>query len=402
SDTTEGCVCRALECCPEDHTWLEEEQRCVCDSQSCCPVGNNFDADAGSCFCAGDGCCPKGFVFDPLTEECKCSSSACCPAAELPDGGLGAFRFDELGRDCVCAHDECCPQNHKYNATVGACVCIGDACCPAGYKKDPAKDRCVCTSNAACGPNNVCDPVSGGCRCLSTAGCKAGNYCNRYGFCQSISGCTANPDCPAGTFCDVTTDRCLLNGPCTLDEHCAFEYLCNPSLASCRQGCRKDADCTLKEACISGQCQPFCRSNDACPAYQFCTLATGVCLPSPTPRNDCLDCTGNAAICGNNAACLAFINEGQATRRFCGVHCTQPADCPGGFDCGGVIYTCGSEGASCQADPDEPGEVMTCKGFLVENEIGTQFYCADTSGQPHQYLRSCAPSSGFCPATASP
>jgi len=340
-----------------------------------------------------------------LAEACRCASDDCCPATELADGGQGAFRYDPLKKDCVCAHDGCCPANYAYVPEVGACVCVGDACCPAGYVKDPVKQRCICSvDGGTCGANSVCDPVSGGCRCLNNDGCKSGNYCNTYGFCQSIAGCTANFDCPAGTFCDITSDRCIPDGPCTLDEHCALGNLCNPSLASCRAGCRKDADCKMKEACVGGLCIAYCRVNDSCPAYQFCGTVSGACSPR-AGRIDCLDCTNNAGACTGStpeAVCLAFINEGQATRRFCGLRCTAPQDCPSGFDCTGVIYTCTSVGSSCPSDPDAPGAVMTCQGFLVENEIGTQYYCADGTGDPHEYLRSCSPSSGFCPATASP
>ena len=86
-------------------------------------------------------------------------------------------------------------------------------------------------------------------------------------------------------------------------------------------------------------------------------------------------------------SCLGFVAEGQQTVRFCGLHCQAPEDCPSGYDCGGVIYTCSSEGAACDSDPTRPGETFRCKGFLVENETGTQYFCAGNSGLPHEYVK---------------
>jgi hypothetical protein len=80
------------------------------------------------------------------------------------------------------------------------------------------------------------------------------------------------------------------------------------------------------------------------------------------------------------------------------MHCTQSSDCPSGYDCGSVIFSCGGLGGFCQSIP---GDTVSCKAFLVENEVGDQYYCADSSGQPHEYYRACAPNSGFCPATPS-
>lgn len=401
SSESERCVCRDQACCPADHLWVEKEQRCACGDQDCCPQGYQFDTDAGACQCAGDGCCPQGFRFDLEKGSCQCVSDGCCPFFVQTDAGVGNYRYDSAKKDCVCASDECCPENYKYSQAVKACVCVGDSCCPDGYRKDPERERCICVPGR-CGTGRECDTVSGSCRCTSNAGCRPGTYCNAMGFCQSITACTSNLDCPLGTFCDVTANSCIPLGPCTLDEHCPLGNLCNSSLASCRAGCRRDGDCASKEACVNGLCLSYCRANPSCPANQFCDAAGGSCA-FRSNRVDCADCSGNPMACGSagNASCLAFIAEGQL-RRFCGMHCTAPADCPSGFDCGTVIYTCGGAGSACGSDPDAPNETITCKGFLVENEQGTKYYCADSTGEPHEYFRACAPSSGYCPATAPP
>lgn len=403
STDSETCVCRSSSCCPRDHRWLADERRCVCGPDAadggledggtpvrtveCCPEGFVFNDVSQRCECDGDACCPKGHVWDDEKQLCACASDDCCPVD---------FKWDPIAKDCVCAKSDCCPANYVYDANLAACVCVGDTCCPTGFKKGP-DNRCVCISNASCPANQVCDPVSGGCRCTSNAGCPANNFCNSLGFCQSYASCTSNLDCPAGTFCDITTTRCIPAGPCTLDEHCPLSQVCSTATLACRAGCRDDGDCAPKNSCVNGQCQFFCRDNTFCPVNQFCNTATGTCAPQ-SGRVDCNSCTGSLD-CGAEsfARCLSFLTEGTTTQ-FCGQICLTDDDCPSGFDCGGVIFSCGNGGV---CTPDN-GETMTCTAFQVENEMGDQFLCADSTGKPHVYFKACAPRSGSCPAIAAP
>ncbi|MGA9524743.1 MAG: hypothetical protein WBV82_25015 [Myxococcaceae bacterium] len=393
SEASATCVCRDSQCCPADHVWIADQQKCTCGDQDCCPEGYVFQEELQACQCASDECCPKGFAFDPTAQICVCDSDECCPAD---------YRFDESRKDCVCAKDACCPPEHKYNENVKACVCVGDSCCPAGFEKDPAGDRCVCISDASCGPNQFCDRMgSGACRCVNNQGCQAGQYCNTFGFCQSIAACTSNADCPPSMFCDVSRDACVPAGPCTLDAHCPFGQICDAASASCRNGCRRDSDCPQKDACINGLCLDFCRDNNSCGVDQFCSESSGACF-FESGRWDCRRCETNLDCPlirgGENAPCLGFISEGQNEVRFCGMPCTDNGDCPSGYDCTGVIHVCNGDSDCASADGVRP----TCEGFLVENESGTQFYCAGPSGEPHAYSKSCAPSSGFCPASSPP
>ncbi len=386
STDSEACVCRDSACCPRDHRWLPDELRCVCDDEECCPGGYAFNAMTRACECSGDGCCPVGFTFDSVKKVCTCASDGCCPVD---------YRYDPITRDCVCSKTECCPANHEYDPSLSACVCVGNSCCPPGFMRGPG-NRCICVNNASCPANQTCDAVSGSCKCTNTAGCPANNFCNELGYCQSFASCTSNLDCPGGTFCDTTTTRCIPNGPCTLDEHCALGNVCSTATLSCRNGCRDDGDCTPKNSCVSGQCTFFCRDNTFCPVDQFCNRTNGTCAPRPG-RVDCMACTSGFE-CGTNISCLTFVTEGQ-TGSFCGHDCTDDVDCPSGFDCGGVIFSC-SSGGSCPAPP--AGGTASCLAFNVENENGPQFYCSGSNNLPIEYKRSCAPRSGFCPAVAAP
>jgi len=408
STTSGTCVCADTACCPADHRWDETAKRCACDNQSCCPDGYTFDPSAGACRCAADQCCPVGFIYDPSPSKqtCVCNADSCCPLDH---------KFDPVTKTCVCARDSCCPLGYVYNNTISACVCSGNACCPIGFRYDVGTNRCVCTTDASCsadgsGLHNRCDQATGTCRCKDDQGCSpppggAPQYCNGLGFCQSLA-CTSDRDCPVSatnpTFCDITTGTCIPTAACTLDDHCPFGQICTGN--RCVNGCRRDEGCPLRQACVSGQCQDFCRDNQLCPQpNQFCASSTGVCSLHPG-RVDCLDCNvgNNAFTCSqNNGTCLVFIGEGQ-TRQFCGVDCQTDADCPAGYDCDGVIFGCFSVGSTsgCQ-DPNAPGTTITCKSFNVENE-GIDLFCADPNGQPHTYFRSCAPNSGFCPASVSP
>ncbi len=402
SEESGTCVCADTACCPADHRWDEATSRCACDNQSCCPEGYTFDPSAGGCRCAADQCCPTGFIYDPdpARQTCVCNADSCCPLDH---------KFDPTTKTCVCARDSCCPLGYRYDTSISACVCSGNACCPVGFRYDVGTNRCVCTSDASCGTNgqhNRCDPVSGTCRCRDDLGCSpppggTPQYCNGLGFCQSLS-CTSDRDCPVNasnpTFCDITTGTCIPVIACTLDDHCPFGQICSAN--RCANGCRTDNGCPLRQACLNGQCQNFCRDNQLCSqANQFCNAGNGVCSTRPG-RVDCVDCTNNAFACGDPsiATCLVFISEGQANRSFCGMTCQESEDCPSGFDCDGVIFGCAPEGSACQSDN---GQTITCRSFNVENE-GIRQFCADATGQPHEYERRCGPNSGFCPASVSP
>jgi len=394
------CVCGADECCPKNHRWDAASSKCICDNQDCCPDGYAFDASAEGCRCAADQCCPEGFLYDAAKQQCVCNADSCCPLDH---------RFDAVTKTCLCAKDSCCPVGYAYNATIGACVCSGNACCPSGFHYDVPTNRCVCTNDASCGGSlhNRCDIATGTCRCKDDLGCgqppavSVPQYCNTLGFCQSLS-CTSDRDCPASTtnptFCDITTGTCIPVSKCTLDDHCPSGQICNTALSQCVNGCRTDDGCPLRQACLGGQCQVFCRDNQLCPQpTQFCNTSSGACF-FQSGRTDCQPCTFQSD-CGPNASCLVFIAEGQADTTFCGMGCQENADCPAGYDCDGVIFGC-SDSRPCDQDPGSP-QTITCKTFNVENE-GLQQYCADQSGDPHEYFRRCGPSSGFCPATVSP
>jgi hypothetical protein len=385
---------------------------CGCGSEACCPTGYVFDQVAQGCRCAADFCCPAGFGYDSDAGamDCVCQSDSCCPVN---------YVYDAARNSCICGEDSCCPTDYTFNASVLACICSGNSCCPAGFVQDTTAKRCVCTP-AGCPANTQCDPTSGGCKCLNDDGCPSGDFCNSAGSCQSTSSCTTNLDCPPSQYCNTNTNVCspVVFGTCATNADCnyiqpnpipGFDEVCQAGV--CISGCYTDSDCPIqpasqsasKPSCVGanlgvsppvlGSCQPFCLSNDSCPVNSFCDTATGSCSFNPASVN-CMDCS----LCASdpNYECLSFIVEGTPTP-FCAALCTTDADCPGGFECGGVIIECPT--GSCPPTPD--GTVVQCLTFNPVNEPATAF-CAGPDGQPFVYNTACAPLSGFCPAADFP
>lgn len=402
SETSNACVCKSSSCCPEGFAWNQSNESCDCTSEKCCPAGHRFNFETVTCECEDTECCPNGFTFDSERKACLCSSDECCPS--LADGSkTGAFTFNASTLECVCSADECCPENHKYSPQLGACVCIGDSCCPPGFRKDSTEERCVCIDNNACGPNARCESQTGNCLCNNNLGCDLGYFCNSLGFCQSIEGCQSNVDCPSGMYCDTPKRQCVAFGSCSLDEHCPLGSVCGEASKVCVPGCQTDSDCIPKMSCINGQCENFCRNNEMCPVDQFCNTVNGTCADRPG-RTDCDTCLTelDCFMPNTESVCLGFVGEGQSVSRFCAPHCNAQEDCPSGYDCGGVVYTCSSDGAPCPIDSRNPSEQIICRPYQVENETGTRFFCTNTTQQVHEYFRACAPKSGFCPPIAAP
>src|SRR5208283_3322183 len=112
---------------------------------------------------------------------------------------------------------------------------------------------------------------------------------------------------------------------------------------------------------------------------------------------NCMTCNVNTDCGPSNYSCLQFIVEGQ-TALFCGSTCSTDADCPSGFECGGVIYGC-DPAQGCPATPD--GTPVQCLLFNPVNE-SPSYFCAGPNGQPYTYFSACSPLSGVCPALPYP
>jgi hypothetical protein len=129
----------------------------------------------------------------------------------------------------------------------------------------------------------------------------------------------------------------------------------------------------------------------------FCNTAGGACSFNPGNVN-CQSCQQNTDCAPSNYLCLGFIIEGQ-TQSFCGSNCATDADCPSGFECGGVILECSGPGSNCP--PEANGTAVQCLAFNPVNEPAG-YFCADPDGQPYVYSSACNPLSGFCPASDFP
>lgn len=355
-EAPEACVCRDDSCCPEGTTYDARAGGCACTSDACCPPGHSWDEATSSCACTADSCCPEGFRFDRTRAACVCAGDACCPAGYL---------YDAMSDGCACGQTECCPQGNTFDPQTRACICTGVGCCPAGFAQDP-EGRCVCTEDSACPAGLRCDLAQGRCLCTGDEDCAAGSFCNRFGSCQSLSGCSTNEDCPATRFCDSRSRQCLLRGQCGTDTHCGLGEICTDT--RCVSGCRTTGDCRFDDVCIAGRCQSGrCEGSSYCDLGSFCDLGTQSC----GPRDDryCRACEDGCT----DGPCLITIIEG-AGFTFCGVPCQDDADCPGGMGCADSYTNCGGPGGPC---PDG----LVCLETRVLNQPDTSFLCADPATQ---------------------
>ncbi|TNE85107.1 MAG: hypothetical protein EP330_27275 [Deltaproteobacteria bacterium] len=171
-----------------------------------------------------------------------------------------------------------------------------------------------CVDNADCADLQVCARQSanqpGTCtnvECVTNEDCALGNFCNEAGF-FCAPGCTSNLDCRAGENCDVNSNTCVQYGCRDTNLDCAYGEFCQngscvDATGHCEVGCDTDFDCG------SGYCLGFdstgtfncaftgCPSGQAC-YYTDASMTTTECLVN---------------------RCLAG--------------CSQPTDCPRGFQC---------------------------------------------------------------------
>lgn len=155
--------------------------------------------------------------------------------------------------------------------------------------------------------------------------------------------------------------------------------------------CSSSRECISDQLCIQGVCQPTCRSNDSCPAFQFCQNSicvqevrcrtdydcsdTEKCRENAVGQAECLNACDGPVACGRNAECTAQHHEPLCT-------------CKPGYHGNPRDDKIGCQPIECQTSEqcsnDKFCEEYTCKiACLVKNPCGINALC---SAQNHEQV----------------
>jgi hypothetical protein len=213
-------------------------------------------------------------------------------------------------------------------------------------------------------------------------------------------GCREDKDCgaPASAYrCETQTGQCY----CRTDDACPARQYCNSSgFCQDRSGCTTDADCTAgNQFCDTGTgtCldQGRCTSDLHCPLGQVCDLSRSSCVEGCHFNGDC---PGSSCRCGDvPCACsgstpdeLAKCAIGTCDPNFCsdnsfcrfGEQCGPPPDAGTPDDAGVVRNVCYSD-----FDPDHKPYCANCSFGGGLNTCGTGAnYCLIDTANPGNYF----------------
>jgi len=155
--------------------------------------------------------------------------------------------------------------------------------------------------------------------------------------------------------------------------------------------CSSSRECISDQLCIQGVCQPTCRSNDSCPAFQFCQNSICVqevrcrtdydcsdiekCRENAVGQAECLNACDGPVTCGRNAECTPQHHEPVCT-------------CKPGYHGNPRDDKIGCQPIECetneQCSNDKLCEDYTCKiACLVKNPCGINALC---SAQNHEQV----------------
>ena len=239
-----------------------------------------------------------------------CDDGNACTSADLCDGTLGGC----VGSKAVlckdgnpCTEEVCLPAiGCTFTANTWPCDADKDACtgpdaCLA--KVCVAGPQLKCDDGNAC-TDDACDPASGCAHLTNSAPCEDGSVCTKGDLC-------VNSKCVPGvaSLCDdgepCTTDAChAVKGCAHVPYDCEDNNPCTKPLQPCKvaggclyqlldgPNCVDNNQCTLWEACVSGQCLGKgldCNDDDDC-TDDTCEAAKG-CLNKAKACDDGNDCT---------------------------------------------------------------------------------------------------------------
>lgn len=222
----------------------------------------NICGDGG--VCSGGGWCALGSCVTENKQVCECTNDGDCAAFEDGDLCNGVTYCDLKSPKPLC----------KLNpATVVLCPSVGDSACQ----------------------KNLCQPATGKCASQAVAG-----------TCSDGMACTANDSCLSGK-CVGNGINCVDALPCT-DDTCKEPFGCL-HLPAAATPCDDGNACTLKDACVGGQCvgvKALCDDGKGCTDDACATQSGCVHLANSAPCSDGDACTvGDGCAAGGCQAGLA-------------------------------------------------------------------------------------------------
>ena len=184
--------------------------------------------------------------------------------------------------------------------------------CGGGGQPGTGDGGTACTRSRDCPSGMGC--VSQVCVALPCGGCQADELCADNGSCIVAQG-SACPmaGCPTGYSCSAG----VCSKPCTLDQDCDKNFVCNSALHTCAQ-CTFDNQCTQ----VTGK--------------HRCDAATGNCVACTQPSD-----------CGHGSFC-------DTTAHACQAGCKLDGDCnvAGGERCDGATAAAPGRCIQCATDND--------------------------------------------------
>ena len=341
--------------CDKDNSLCTVKDACV---EGKCTAGTALDCDDGNP-CTTDGCDPKTECTHVAnTAACDADANKCTVGDQCKDKHCIAGTPRPCDDGNVCTNDTCdkatgaCkapPKQDGFGCDADSSVCtVKDGCkegkCTAGPAED-CDDGKVCTTDS-------CDPKAGCVNTANTAPCDDGNACTKADVCQAEACKGVAVD--AGVVCDD-------GNPCTTDG-------CDPKAATfpgCTHAnhtkpCDDGSECTDKDVCAGGKCQPgadLCedckedvecasKDKDLCNGTLFCDKSKKpyACVDDPKTIVTCdtskdPQCKQNTCAKATGKCALVTVNEGKGCDAD-GSVCTVGDVCKGGTCTAGADKKC--------------------------------------------------------------
>jgi hypothetical protein len=167
---------------------------------------------------------------------------------------------------------------------------------------------------------------------------------------------------PVGCAGQPANHPCDDGNPCTTDDRCDANGVCQPGeLVVCTGRCLTGA-CDAKDGCVPRPAGAACDDGDVCTAGDHCSGDGDVCVPG-TPR----ECRGTCltGACDPRTGCVP---------KAAGAACEDGNPCTTGDHCAGDRDVCVPGSAACDdGDPCTAGDVCTggvCRGVPIRGFDG--------------------------------